>query len=37
MQLIIPLNRAELIMGAEDEEVDIKDIREIQEEIFAVE
>ena len=37
MQLIIPLNKAELIMGAEDEEMDIADIRKIQEEIFAVE
>lgn len=37
MQLIIPLNKAELIMGAEDEELDIKDIRDIQEDIFSVE
>ena len=37
MKLIAPLNRAELIMATDDEELDIKDIREIQDEIFAVE
>jgi hypothetical protein len=37
MKLIAPLNRAELIMATDDDELDIKDIKEIQEDIFAVE